>query len=168
MKKAMLIVVCGFMMFATAFSAQAATQKVTPQQVVKTVKAAVALIQAKGPKTAFPLLSDPQGAFVKGNLYVFVLNMQGITLEHLNSKLVGVDMMNFKDPKGKCIGCDFVRIAREKGSGWSQYYWPEPSTHKLSIKTSYIMRVPGKDMLVGAGVYGFTKAEAEKAMGSGQ
>jgi hypothetical protein len=152
------------MVLAFAVSLQADTQKMTPQRVANHVKKAVDLIVAKGANEAFPLLSDPNGAYVDGDLYVFTYNMEGTIVQHLRPKLVGKNMMNIKDKKGKCLACDFVRIAKEEGAGWSQYYWPKPSTKKLAVKVSYIMKVPGQELFVGAGVYDLTKEEAEKAM----
>ena len=76
--------------------------------------------------------------------------------------------INIMDKKGKCIGCDFVRIAKEEGAGWSEYYWPKPSTKTIAVKTSYIMKVPGKERFVGAGVYDLTKEEAEAGVKMGK
>ena len=164
MKKGMLAVMCLVMLSGFTFQAQASDQKIEPQKVVDTVKTAVQLIVEKGAKDAFPLLSDPNGKYVDGDLYVFTYNMDGTIIQHLRPALVGKNMMNVKDQKGKCLACDFVRIARDEGSGWSQYYWPKPSTNELSVKVSYIMKVPGQEMFVGAGVYDITKEQAEAAM----
>ncbi len=136
-------------------------QKITPQQVVDLVKRSVQLIEEKGPDTAFPVLSDPKGDYVDGDLYVFTYNMDGAIIQHLRPKLVGKNMMNIKDKEGKCLACDFVRIAKEEGQGWSQYWWPKPGSGELSVKVSFIMKVPGHELFVGAGVYDITKEEVE-------
>jgi cytochrome c len=163
-KKVLMAVVCGLMLMGFAFSSQAAEGTIDPKVVVEKVKAAVQLIQDKGEAAAFPLLSDPNGDYVDGDLYVFTYNMDGTIIQHLRPKLVGMNMMNIKDKKGKCIGCDFVKIAKNEGAGWSEYYWPKPSTKKVTVKTSYIMKVPGMERFVGAGVYDLTKEQAEKAV----
>jgi len=162
-KKLFLMMVCGLMLFAVTFSAQSSDDKVTPQQVKSLVEKAVKLIQEKGQASAFPVLSDPNGEFVEGDLYVFTYDMDGTIIQHLRPKLVGMNMMNIMDKKGKCLACDFVRIAKEEGAGWSEYYWPKPSTKEVAVKTSYIMKVPGMECFVGAGVYDMTKEEAEAA-----
>ena len=59
-----------------------------------------------------------------------------------------------------------MRVAKELGAGWSEYYWPKPNAKTASVKVSYIMKVPGKERFVGCGVYDMTKEEAEKAMGN--
>ena len=162
-KKLFLVMVCGLMVMAFAFSALASDDKIDPKKVKALVEKAVDLIVEKGEVVAFPLLSDPNGDYVDGDLYVFSYNMDGTIIQHLRPKLVGMNMMNIMDKRGKCIGCDFVRIAKEEGAGWSEYYWPKPSTKEITVKTSYIMKVPGMERFVGAGSYDITKEEAEAA-----
>jgi cytochrome c len=167
-KKIFAMMLSGFMVVAFAFSLHAAeTQKISPTRVKNLVEKAVVLVQEQG-DAVFPQLSDPNGEFVEGDLYVFTYDMNGTIIQHLRPKLVGMNMMNIKDKKGKCIGCDFVRIAKEDGAGWSEYWWPKPSTKKVTVKTSYIMKVPGKERFVGAGVYDLTKEEAEAAVKAGK
>ncbi len=163
-RRMLVMLVCGMMVTAFAFTALADDAKVTPQQVKQLVEKAVNLIAEKGEAVAFPLLSDPNGEYVEGDLYVFTYNMDGTIVQHLKPKLVGMNMMNTMDKKGKCLACDFVRVAKEEGAGWSEYWWPKPSTNEVAVKTSYIMKVPGKDLLVGAGVYDLTKEQAEAAV----
>jgi len=61
----------------------AGEKNVTPQKVVDMVRKAVRLIQEKGPESAFPIISDPNGEFVDGELYVFSYNMDGTIVQHL-------------------------------------------------------------------------------------
>ncbi|MDM8550545.1 cache domain-containing protein [Desulfobacterales bacterium HSG2] len=159
-----ILILCGVLLVFCTTAVQAGDQKVTPQQVIELVKKAVKLIQEKGPDQAFPILSDPKGEFVHGDLYVFTYNMDGTIVQHLRPKLVGKNMMNIKDKKGKCLACDFLRIAREKGEGWSEYWWPRPGSGELSLKVSYIMRVPNMELFAGVGIYDITKKEVEEAM----
>jgi signal transduction histidine kinase len=142
------------------------SKEITPQLVVEHVKKAVKLIEEKGPDIAFPILSNPEGEYVDGDLYVFTYDMEGTIIQHLRPKLVGKNMMNIKDKEGKCLACDFLRIAREEGQGWSQYWWPRPGSGKLSVKVSYIMKVPNHEMFVGVGVYDMKIEEVKSLMKS--
>ncbi len=164
MRKGMLALMCGVLVLGFAFSAQAADERIPPQLIKDTVKAAVDLIAEKG-EAAFPELTQQGSKYNQGDLYIFTYNMDGVIVQHAMPHMVGVNMMNLKDPNGVCMGCDFVRIAKEEGSGWSEYQWPKPSTKELAPKVAYIMKVPGKEMFVGAGSYDMTKEEAEKATG---
>ena len=97
----------------------------------------------------------------KSEPYIFVYDLTGTIIGHAaNPKLVGKNLMGLKDVKGNMFAAEFVGIAKEKGKGWSEYWWPKPGEKKASLKVSYIMKVPGYDMLVGAGLYDVSKNEA--------
>ncbi|MGA6994037.1 MAG: cache domain-containing protein, partial [Candidatus Deferrimicrobiaceae bacterium] len=55
--------------------------------------------------------------------------------------------------KEKLLFKEFVDLAKSKGGGWVDYMWPKPGEEKPSKKISYIYRVPGKELFVGAGIY---------------
>jgi cytochrome c len=159
-----LSIVFGALLLLMANPVSAADPEITPQKVVSLVEKSVQLIQEKGPEAAFPVLSDPEGEFVDGELYVFTYDMDGTIVQHLRPRLVGKNMMNIKDKEGKCLACDFVRIAKEEGRGWSQYWWPKPGSREVSVKVSYIMKVPNHELFVGAGVYDLTREDVEAAL----
>lgn len=93
--------------------------------------------------------------------YIFVYDLSGTIIGHpANPKLVGKNLMGIKDIKGHMFAAEFVSIAKTKGKGWSEYWWPKPGEKTASLKASYIMKVPGQDMLVGAGVYDVSKKDA--------
>ena len=138
----------------------------TPQIVVDHVDKAVKLIQEKGETEAFSLLTDPNGEWVDGDLYVFVYDLSGNIAAHLNKKLEGKNLLKVKDIKGNVFAAEFIRIAKSPaGEGWCEYYWPKPGEKTASAKTSYIKKVPGKDLLVGVGTYDFSLDQARKDTG---
>ena len=47
----------------------------------------------------------------------------------------------------------FKDIANGPGKGWTEYWWPKPGEKKPSLKRTYIMRVPGQNLYIGAGYY---------------
>lgn len=141
-------------------------QTITPQMVVDHVDKAVQYILDQGEEKAFKDLTDPNGKWVKGELYVFIYDLDGNIVAHLNKKLVGKNLMRVKDVKGNVFAADFVRTAKsDKGEGWTEYWWPKPNEKTASPKASFIKRVPGKDLLVGVGVYDIDLQEAKSATG---
>ena len=48
---------------------------------------------------------------------------------------------------------EFVDVAKSKGEGWVLYMWPKPGAEAPAKKLTYVYRVPGKNLLVGAGIY---------------
>ena len=162
--KAIVSLIVGLFVLTFVFPVLAAD--LTPQRVVDHVDKAVQLILDKGEAEAYPLLTDPKGEWVDGDLYVFIYNFNGDIVAHLNQKLVGKNLMKVKDVKGNVFAAEFVRIAKsDKGEGWCEYWWPKPGSKEASPKASFIKRVPGKDTLVGVGVYDFSMDEAKKATG---
>ena len=165
------ILVCllGLFLLTVGFGLPAApvmAEDANPQAIVDLVNNAVQLIVDKGEEDAFALLTDPNGEWVSGDLYVFVYDLSGTIKAHLNKKLEGKNLMNLKDVKGKVFAAEFVSIAKsEQGEGWCEYYWPKPNEKEASPKVSFIKRVPGKDLLVGLGVYDLTLDDARKATG---
>jgi TRAP-type uncharacterized transport system substrate-binding protein len=66
--------------------------------------------------------------------------------------LVGKNLLDLKDQDGKFITRDLIVLAREKGSGWYDYRWPNPTTRTVEDKSTYIERV-GDRHLVAVGIY---------------
>ena len=159
-------VIIGLAMFILFPAINVNAVDITPAIVVNHVEKSVQLILDKGEEEAFKLLTDPNGEWVQGDLYVFIYDLSGTVVAHLNKKLEGKNLMKFKDKNGKVFAAEFVEIARsEKGEGWCEYAWPKPGEKEASQKVSFIKRVPGKDLLVGVGVYNFSLDEAKKETG---
>ncbi|MBU0993687.1 MAG: cache domain-containing protein [Proteobacteria bacterium] len=139
------------------------------QAVVTRVEKAVALIQAEG-ETAYPKLVDPNGEFVGGSDYVFVFSLKeaekGVLTCHVKEGMVGKSLMGFKEPgTNRKFAQDFVIIAESpEGKGWTEYKWSRPDIREIDTKATYIMKVPGKELAVGSGIYGVTKDEAIAAL----
>lgn len=118
------------------------------------VEKAADMFKSKGKDAAIKAVNDPKGPFVKGELYVFAVDMNNKVLAHpMNQSLVGKDVSKAKDPKGKLLFAEFLEVAKGKGAGWVEYMWPKPGEKEPSPKRSYIMKVPGEEVYIGAGYY---------------
>ena len=117
------------------------------------VENAVRYIKEHGDKEAFSEFTNNRtGRFRDNDLYIFVVDLQGMTVAHGgNPQLVGKDMFNLKDAGGKFFIKDMVDGALKKGSGWSDYKWMQPETKKIYEKSSYFQRAG--DHVVGCGIY---------------
>ncbi|HJV21180.1 MAG TPA: cache domain-containing protein [Holophagaceae bacterium] len=116
------------------------------------VKAAIAFAKAKGKDAALKEVSNPKGQFRKGELYVFVYDLEGKVLAHGGDvRRVGSNQLNGKDPDGKFYVKDRIELAKAKGKGWQDYKFTNPQTSKVEQKTSYIELHEG--MIFGCGVY---------------
>lgn len=124
----------------------------TPDDAAALVKKAVALVKQAGKDKAMAAFNNPQGDFVKGDLYIFAVDLNGKTLANgSNAKLIGKNVIDMKDADGKPFIKGFIDIAQSKGSGWSDYQWPDPVTKSIRPKSTYVEKVD--DIVVGCGIY---------------
>ena len=115
------------------------------------VKKAVAYYKANGREKALAEFNNPKGQFVKGDLYIYVFDLNAKLLAHRNVSWVGRDFTNVKDPDGKPFPLDIIKVAKEKGSGWIDYRWENPVSKKLEPKTVYFEKVD--DVVIASGAY---------------
>jgi len=124
----------------------------TPDEAKAMVERAVKLLEAEGKDKAFAAFNDPAGKFVDRDLYVFVINHEGVTVSHgANKALIGKSLLAVKDTDGKMFIQEMIDVAKGPGSGWVDYKWPNPTTKKVELKSSYIKKVG--DVIVGVGIY---------------
>ena len=109
--------------------------------------------KANGKDKALAEFSKPKSEFVKGDQYIYVLDMNGKMLAHPKASLVGKDFMQVKDADGKIFAKDIVQQAKEKGSGWVDYKWENPTTKKVEAKTVYFEKADGVIICSGAYKY---------------
>jgi cytochrome c len=130
-----------------------AADKASANEAVAMVKKAVALVKSDGREKAFAAFADPANKdFHDRDLYIYVYDMNGLSLAHgANPKMVGKNLLNMKDNEGKPMIQEMVKVAKEKGSGWVDYQWPNPVTKAIEAKSGYVERVD--DIFVGSGVY---------------
>ncbi len=116
------------------------------------VEKAVAYYKANGKEKAFAEIDNPQGQFVKGDLYVFVYDLNGKCVAHgFKKAMIGLDLANLKDPDGKLFVKERIEIAKTKGKGWQDYKFTNPLTKKVEQKTAWIEKAD--DFIFGCGTY---------------
>lgn len=161
MKKVMLLAVGIFALVCS--SAAFGEDKATPDEVVAKVKQAVQLIKEKG-ADAYPIIRDKNGSFVWKDTYVFVGDLEGNMLVHINGKLEGRNMMGAKDATGKLFHAELVNGVKKDPEGfWMEYQWVKPGQTQPSPKVSYHMMVPGTNVFAGAGVWDITLDQVKQA-----
>jgi signal transduction histidine kinase len=118
----------------------------------KWVEQAIAFYKVSGKRIALAAFTDVAGMFVKGEMYIYVLNPHGTMLAHgVNEKFVGEEFLELRDSDGKPFIKEIVDTANEKGSGWVEYKWYNPVTREWHPKTAYFERVD--NLIICAGVY---------------
>jgi len=121
-------------------------------EAMELVKKAAQYIKTNKKEKAFLEFNNQKGMFRKKDLYIFVIDSNGLTLAHGgNLDLVGKNMIDLKDANGKFFIKDIIKTAKERGSGWVDYKWMNPTTGQVLPKSTYCMEV--EDILLGCGIY---------------
>jgi cytochrome c len=145
------LVAVGLMLMPAAGFASA--DKGTADEAKAMVEKAATLLKASGPDQAFAAFDDPANKdFHDRDLYIFVRSMDGNTVAHgANKGMIGHTNLDLKDADGKPYNKEMIDLANSQGSGWVEYRWVNPVSHKIEPKSSFIVKVG--DYVVGAGFY---------------
>lgn len=97
-------------------------------------------------------VNKKDGAFNKGELYVFVYDLKGTLIaDPVNQALLGQNNLAKPDAEGKFFRKEIVEVATQQGSGWVDYKYANPVSGKVEPKTSYVKKQG--DVIIIAGVY---------------
>ncbi|HKA33572.1 MAG TPA: cache domain-containing protein [Candidatus Binatia bacterium] len=125
------------------------------KKIVALVNDAVKLVEQKG-KDAFPELRKDK-KWNNGDTYIFIDRYDGVVLVlPPTPETEGKNLIDFQDAKGKKLVRELIQVAKSKGSGWVEYYWPKPGAQKESKKLSYVKKAKlptGENVVVGSGIY---------------
>ena len=121
-------------------------------RVIALVKQAVDHVRRHGVKQACADLNDPHGPFVRGEDYVFALAADCTQLAFApDRKVVGRNNVDEKDPSGKVVGREILRVAHARASdGWTTPF-RNPATGQIAPKSVYVEAVEG--IILGCGIY---------------
>ncbi|HOV90664.1 MAG TPA: cache domain-containing protein [Syntrophorhabdaceae bacterium] len=90
----------------------------------------------------------------QGNEYFWINDLNAKVIMHpIKQELEGKDMTSEKDSHGKFFFQEFVKIAKEKGEGFVDYWWPKPNETKPSPKLSFIKLFSQWGWVIGTGIY---------------
>ena len=133
-------------------SVYAGEKRGTPTEAKKLVEKAIAFVTANGEEKALKEFNNTKGKFVKDDLYIFAFDLKGVLLANVNlPKLVGTNIYNMPDSKGKLNRKEMVDRGNSEGSGWVVYYQVNPKTKKEEAKISYFQKVG--NLILGCGAY---------------
>ena len=140
-------------------------QSAVRDECVTLCKGAAKFINEKGLDAAIEEIGNKEGKFVTKNTYVFLMDLEGNRLAHPYAQPTDpktIKLFDVKDTTGKLFVQEYIKVAKTKGEGWTEYMYPTPEElkkptpmkeKKSSKKISYVYRVPGKDLMVIAGYF---------------
>ena len=87
--------------------------------------------------------------------YLFLLNLKGDVILHVDPKMVGTNIMNIRDVNGKYIVKEFTKVLEKSGEGFVDYYWYIVTENRKTpyYKISFVKRLDAYDWYIGAGEY---------------
>lgn len=143
-----------------------AKDKVTVDKIKEMVNKACVLLEKEG-TAGFAKFKGKDSPFFFCGTYIWVNDLKGVMRLHpIIPQLEGMDLLNSKDAQGKRLFVEFNRVAKEKGAGWVDYWWPKPGGPEPHRKISYVKlcKIDGKEMLVGCGVYDLPEEVMDKLL----
>jgi cytochrome c len=150
-----------------ALAAATAENPATPEQIMAKVQAGVAVLEKEG-KAAMEKFRGKDSPFIFGGTYLWIHDMKGVMLMHpIKYKMNGLRILGQKDSRGKRFFKEMNQVARTRGSGWVDYYWPKPGEKEHSQKVSFVKlaRVEGEEWVVGCGIYNLPKEKIAELVG---
>jgi len=85
--------------------------------------------------------------------YFFVYDINGVCVAHATQpELVGKNLHDLQDAKGKYVIKDFISVAR-KGGGAVEYWWRKPNSDVVHDTISYVIPIPNTNLFIGSGIY---------------
>jgi signal transduction histidine kinase len=131
-------------------AAAIAGEHASKDEAVAMVKKGVAFWKDSGDEKTFAAVNSKQ--FVDRDLYLVVYGLDGVVHAHgANEKMVGRNLIDFKDIDGKAFVKERVELAQKQASFWQDYKFTDPLTKKIEAKQSYCERI-GQNVLCG-GIY---------------
>jgi cytochrome c len=134
------------------------------EMIKEKVDQACNLLENEG-KAAFPKFKGKNSDFIFCGTYIWVHDLKGVILmDPAIPKMEGMNLIDVKDGHDKRPFAEMNRVAKEKGAGWVDYWWPKPGSPTPSRIISYIRlcKVDDEDLVVGAGVYDLPGDQIDK------
>jgi len=89
-----------------------------------------------------------------GNEYFWLNDMRPVMIMHpVKYELDGKDLSEIKDPEGKKLFVEFVKMVKDHQEGYVEYLWPKPNFDKPVPKISYVKGFEPWGWIIGSGLY---------------
>lgn len=86
--------------------------------------------------------------------YIWINDLHPRMVMHpYKPELNGKDLTDIKDPSGKSIFLEFVKVSKENGGGFVNYLWPKPGENEPVTKISYVKLYEPWGWVIGSGIY---------------
>jgi len=116
------------------------------------VRSAADMMKNNGASKVFAAISDPNGLFAHGDIYLYAYDFKGICFAHgANPALIAQDTIDWQDADGSYRNRNMIKLVREKGSAWMEY------KDGAVVKRAFVLGVEdpktNTQYIIGAGYY---------------
>lgn len=131
----------------------AAAERATPREARAFFDQAVKYLQEHGPEKAWAAFNDRQGPFVKKDLYVYVIDRQGVYVANgaAPDSLIGLKVLDSVDAAGNPLFRQMIAVTEKQDEARIRYVWLNRKTNHVEPKFAWL-RKSGEHIL-GVGYY---------------
>lgn len=124
------------------------------KELISFVESAKAFALNDTKEEALKAFNDPNGKFVRGELYIIAYDFNGTRLAHpYMPEAIGENALNVTDPNGVDQVGNMRDLAANYGSGFFYYIWPNPAkANARELKLCYVTKV-NDGWFLASGVY---------------
>jgi signal transduction histidine kinase len=110
-------------------------------------------VVVQGMKNALEVFNDPNGEFVRDELYIIAYDFNGTRLAHpYLPEGIGENALNVTDSNGVADVRNMREVAK-RGGGFTYYIWPNPAhSDAEELKLTYVLKVD-EELWLAAGTY---------------
>ena len=142
----------GMLMF-TMSSLTSAAEHSTPREARAMFDQAVKYLQINGPEKSWAAFNNRQGAFVKKDLYVYVIDRKGTYIANgaAPDSLVGLNVLDSVDAAGNPLFRQMIAVTEKQDEARIRYVWLNRKHNHVEPKVAYLHREG--DYILGVGYY---------------
>lgn len=128
-------------------------EPVAKEGLIAFVNEAKDFVVEQGKDKALEVFNDPNGEFVRGELYIIAYDFNGNRLAHpYLPEGIGENALNVTDSNGVAHVSSMREVAR-RGGGLTYYIWPNPAhSDAEELKVTYVLKVD-EGLWLAAGTY---------------
>lgn len=130
-----------------------ATEHATPREARALFDQAVNYLQTNGPAKAWHAFNDPKGPFVKKDLYVYVIDRQGVYVANgaAPDSLIGLKVLDTVDAAGEPLFREMIAVTEKQDEARIRYVWLNRKSNHVEPKIAWVHR--DGNYILGVGYY---------------
>lgn len=142
----------GLLMLAAGALANAA-EHATPREARALFDQAVKYLQANGPEQAWSAFNNKKGPFVKKDLYVYVIDRQGVYVANgaAPDSLIGLKVLDTVDAAGEPLFRQMIAVTEKQEEASIRYVWLNRKSNRVEPKVAWVHR--DGEYILGVGYY---------------